>query len=243
MSDSRLDFAFSIGVLNSARHGHGAVVGEHVAVEGIKRGVIDVGDQHALAQVVEHDESNHPAQPAKGLLMQFRPGARARLENEQTDRLAAVAEGQHEEASAPVLAALGVADHGAGAVIHLRFFAGRGHDHRVSFWHRCSAQLAHEAPHTLIAAGEAGLRHQVLPDGHGVAARARPSSISSRYGSQALAEGLREGGTAGTGRPPRRRKSLRQRRAVHPTEVRSGWGQHRLAGHLGGRFCRARFKG
>src|ERR1035441_9671785 len=29
--------------------------------------------------------------------------------------------------------------------------------------------------------------------------RASPSSISSRYGSQALAEGLRVGGTAGTG--------------------------------------------
>ena len=49
MSDSRLDFSFSIGMLNPARHGHGAVVREHVAVEGIERGIVDVGDQHALA--------------------------------------------------------------------------------------------------------------------------------------------------------------------------------------------------
>ena len=79
------------------------------------------------------------------------------MEDEQTDRLAAVTQGQHEQAGAAVLAALGVADHGAGAVIHLRFFTGSGDDHGVSFRHRCSAELADEAPHALIAAGEAGL--------------------------------------------------------------------------------------
>ncbi len=57
------------------------------------------------------------------------------MENEQTDRLAAVAKGQHEQAGAAVLAALGAADHGAGAVINLRFFSRRGHDHRVGFRH------------------------------------------------------------------------------------------------------------
>jgi hypothetical protein len=36
-------------MLNPARHGHDAVVSEHVAVEGIEGGIVDVGDQHALA--------------------------------------------------------------------------------------------------------------------------------------------------------------------------------------------------
>ena len=111
-----------------------------------------------------------PPRPAEGLLMQFRPSAGAGLEDEQTDRLAAVAQGQHEQAGAAVLATLRVADHGAGAVIHLGFFTGRGHDHGVSLRDRCAAELADKAPHALIAAGEAGLRNQILPDGHGVAA-------------------------------------------------------------------------
>ena len=63
---------------NPAGHGHGAVVSEHVAIEGVERGIVDVGDQHALAQVVEHNELNHPAQAAKSLLMQFRTFAAPR---------------------------------------------------------------------------------------------------------------------------------------------------------------------
>ena len=112
--------------------------------------------------------------------MQFRPGAGAGLENEQTDRLAAVTQGQHEEAGAAVLAALGVADHGAGAVIHLGFFAGSGDDDGVSLRDLHAAELAHKAPHALIAAGEAGLRHQVLPDGHGIAATGESPVRSAR---------------------------------------------------------------
>ena len=42
-------FAFAIGMLHAARHGDDAVVREHVAVEGIEGGIVDVGDQHALA--------------------------------------------------------------------------------------------------------------------------------------------------------------------------------------------------
>ena len=42
---------------------------EHIAVEGIERGVVDIGSEHALAQVVEDDDSRAPAQPAKRLLM------------------------------------------------------------------------------------------------------------------------------------------------------------------------------
>ena len=69
------------------------------------------------------------AQPAKSLLMQFGPGLRTGAEHQQADRLAAVAQGQHEQARAPVLAAVRVADHRASAVIDLGLFAGRGLDH------------------------------------------------------------------------------------------------------------------
>ena len=52
------------------------------------------------------------AQPAEGLLVQFGPDARAGVEDQQTNALAAVAERQHEQARAAILAALRIADHG-----------------------------------------------------------------------------------------------------------------------------------
>jgi hypothetical protein len=29
-------------------------MGEHVAVEGIERGIVEVGDQHTFAQIIQH---------------------------------------------------------------------------------------------------------------------------------------------------------------------------------------------
>ena len=54
--------------------------------------------------------------------MEFGPDAGAGMEADKPDALAAEAERQHEQACAPVLAGLRVADHGAGAVIDLRLF-------------------------------------------------------------------------------------------------------------------------
>ena len=65
--------------------------------------------------------------------MQFGPDLRTGAEHQQANRLAAVTESQHEQPRAPVLAAVRVADHRAGAVIDLRLFAGRGLDHRAGF--------------------------------------------------------------------------------------------------------------
>ena len=48
-------------------------------------------------------------------------------------RLAAVAQRQHEQPRAPVLAGVRIAHHRAGAVIDLRFFAGCGLDDRACF--------------------------------------------------------------------------------------------------------------
>ena len=50
------------------------------------------------------------------------------LEGEQVHGLAAVAESEDKHASAPVPAAVWIAEHRAGAVIHLRLLAGRGDD-------------------------------------------------------------------------------------------------------------------
>src|SRR5450756_3144474 len=82
-----------------------------------------------LAKVVEHYYSRAATQPAEGLLMQLGPGLRAGVEHQEADRLAAVAEGQHEQAHAAVLAAVRVADHRAGAIINLSLLTNRRLDH------------------------------------------------------------------------------------------------------------------
>ena len=157
VADAGFDFAFAIGILNAAGHGHRAVVREHIAIERIQSGIVNVGDEHALAQIVEHDDAGGAAQSAKGSFVQFGPDARTGAERQQTNRLATAAQRHHEQPGAPVLAALGIAHHRAGAVIDLRFLAGRGDDHDAGFGRLRSAQLAHEALHALVAAGEAVL--------------------------------------------------------------------------------------
>ena len=145
MADAGLDFALSIRVLHTARQRDHAVMLQHVAIQRIERGIVDVGREHALAQIIQHHHARRAAQPAKRFLVQLGPDARAGAEHQQANGFPAVAQRQHEQPRAPVLAGLRVAHHGTGAVIDLRFFARRGHDHHASFRRRRSAQLAYEA--------------------------------------------------------------------------------------------------
>ena len=94
---------FAIGIADAARQRDDAVVREHVAVERIERRVVDVGREHALAQIVEDDDPHGAAEPAKRPLVQLGPDLRARLPGQQAHALAAVAERQDEEPRAPVL--------------------------------------------------------------------------------------------------------------------------------------------
>src|SRR5208282_2110467 len=110
-----------------------------------------VGDEHALAQIVEHDDAGGAAQSAKSSFMQLGPDARTGAEGQQTNRLAATAQRHYEQPGAPVLAALGIAHHGSGAVIDLRLLASGSDDDDTGFGRLCAALLTHEALHTLIA--------------------------------------------------------------------------------------------
>jgi len=49
VTDARFNFAFAVGILYPARHSDRAVVREHVAIKRIERGIVNVGDEHALA--------------------------------------------------------------------------------------------------------------------------------------------------------------------------------------------------
>jgi len=103
VADPRLDLPLAIGIPDAARQRGDAVVGEHVAIEGIERRLVDVGAQHALAEVVEDDDGRRPAEPRECPFVKLRPDAAARLPREQADALAAVAEREEEEPRAPVL--------------------------------------------------------------------------------------------------------------------------------------------
>src|SRR5438445_8418866 len=131
VSDGGLDFSFSIGIFDPARQGDHAVVGEDVAIEWIQSGIVDVGDEHAFAQVIEHDDTGTTTQSAKRFLVQLGPDARAGAESQQAYGLTAIAERQHEQSCASIFAGLRIADHRAGAVIDLGLFSWRGKDYRT----------------------------------------------------------------------------------------------------------------
>ena len=77
MADAALHLALSIRVADAARQRDGAVVSQQIGVERIERGVVDVGLEHAFAEIVQHERCECSAQPAEGLLVQFGPDARA----------------------------------------------------------------------------------------------------------------------------------------------------------------------
>src|SRR5258708_8364738 len=122
VSDGGLGFSVWVWVFGAARQGHCTVVGEDVAIEWIQRGIVDVGDEHAFAQVIEHDDARTTTQATKRFLMQLGPDARAGAEGQQAYGLAAVPERQHEQSRASVFARLRTADHRTGAVLDPGFF-------------------------------------------------------------------------------------------------------------------------
>ena len=170
VSDTGLDFSLSIGMADAARQRDGAIVGQQIAVERIQRGIVDVGLQDAVTEVVQDHDARGTAEAAECLLMQFSPDATTRFESEQPNRLAAVSEGQDEEACAPVLARVRIAHHRTVAVIDLRFLAWSRFDDGAGLPRRGAVQLANKSFDALIIGGEAVIIDQFLPDRLRVAA-------------------------------------------------------------------------
>ena len=73
VADAGFDLPFAIRISDAAGQGDHAVVGEHIAIERIERGIVDVRSEHAFAQIVEHHDAHAAAQPAERFLMQFGP--------------------------------------------------------------------------------------------------------------------------------------------------------------------------
>jgi len=223
MANTGFHLAFAVRIPDTTGQRDGAIVCQHVAIERIHAGIVDVRREYAFLEVVEHHDSGRSAQATEGLLMQLGPDARAGMEAEKPDALAAEAERQHEKTCAPVLAGLRVANHGTGTVIDLRLLTRRGLDDRTRFRRLRAAQFADVALDAFVGAPEAVLVHQLLPDGHGVAAM-RQGHFDE------IAPGLAGTGgwTVGGFRPNRAGGHL------------AGIGRFcglRAGGHLVGRFC------
>ncbi len=85
MTDARLDFALPIRVLHAAGQGDGAIMLQHVAIERIECGIVNVGRDHAFAEIIEDHDASHAAQSAKRFLVQLCPDPRAGAKHQQAN--------------------------------------------------------------------------------------------------------------------------------------------------------------
>src|SRR5439155_9057440 len=127
------------------------------------------------------------------LLVQLGPAPGARLEGQEPDALAAVAQREDEQPGTAVLARDRMSDHRPEPVINLAFLPGGGHDHGVGLGGPRAPEREDEAADARILGGEAVIIDEVAPDRHGVAAA----------GERRLDQLAIRGARAGRGRPPR----------------------------------------
>ena len=69
MTDTRFHFALPVRVLNPAGHGDRAVMLQHVAVERVERGIVNIGREHALTEIIKHHDPSRATQPPKRFLV------------------------------------------------------------------------------------------------------------------------------------------------------------------------------
>ena len=96
MADAPFHLPLAIWIADAAGQRHDIVVVQHVAIQRIHGGIVDVGFEYPFAQIVQYRDPCHPAQPAKGLLVQLSPRLRTGAEHQQANRFAAVTQRQHE---------------------------------------------------------------------------------------------------------------------------------------------------
>ena len=178
-----------------------------------------VRDDHAFAQVIQHDEAGSATESAERGLVQLGPDAGTGLERQQPDRFAAVAQRHHEQPRPSVLARLRIPDHRSGPVVDLRFLSSSGLDDSDRFRGSHSPEFANETLDRFVAAGKTVIRDQVLPDRHRVAATLQ--RLLNRLP-------VRLAGTA-------RRWAWRGSRRLCRDRILG----LRVGGHLVGRFCRS----
>ena len=61
VSDAALDFSLSIWIQDPAGEGDRTIMSEHVAIEGIECGVVDVGNEYAFTEIIQHQDARSTA--------------------------------------------------------------------------------------------------------------------------------------------------------------------------------------
>jgi hypothetical protein len=230
VADGVFHAALAVGVANPRRVGHHAVVLQGCGVDRVEFRLVQVGLEHALLEVVEHDVVAAAAEVAPGLLVQPGPGFLAGAPDHAAVAAPRVAQRGHEQ---PRLAPAVAARHAGGrtlAVVDLHLLA-RQEGQTVELLGLAVAQLARKALDGVVGAGIAVKIHQVLVDGHGVAAQAQ---LGLDEGAVRLASRGRGRCHRGQWRCQRRRRwpgwgNLLRRAGGHPRGV---------GGHPGG-ICRS----
>jgi hypothetical protein len=96
VADAGFDLPFPVRISHAARQSDRAVMLQHIAIQRVDLGIVDVRRQHALAQIVEHHHPRGSAQSAKSRLVQLSPDLRAGTEYQQPHGFPAVAQRHHE---------------------------------------------------------------------------------------------------------------------------------------------------
>ena len=81
MADAGFYFALPIRVLHPAGQSHGTVMLQHVAIQRVEPGIVDIRRDHALAKVIQHPHASHATQSAKRFLVQLGPDPRTGAEH------------------------------------------------------------------------------------------------------------------------------------------------------------------
>jgi len=134
-------------------------VREQIAIKWIEYGIVDVGSEHAFAQVIQHQNAHGATQPAKCFFVQLGPDVRTGTKDQEAHCLAAIAQGEDKQARAPILTTWLFQDHRTGPIINLGFLTRGRDDRRPGDGRFPRLEFVDETSDAVIAVVKAVLRH------------------------------------------------------------------------------------
>lgn len=166
--DRVLDGPLAVGVTDAGRVGGDAVVREHRRVQAIELGLVEVGRDDTLLEVVEDHVLRAASEVPERLLVQAAPRLLARLPDNLAEAPPRIPERHHEEPRPAVAAGARVERRCALAVVHLRLLAGQELE-PVELLGVAAPEGPDESLDAVVSGREAVLVDEILVDRVGVA--------------------------------------------------------------------------